>query len=118
MKSINVENKSGWLVGGGIIASLAASVCCIGPLVLTILGVSGAAALSKFEAIRTPMIGLVLIFFGIAGFSLYRKRNHCAPDSICADPRKFRRMAAFFWVGLVVALLGITSPQWIAWLFA
>ena len=115
MKPGNVENKSGWLVGGGIVASLAASLCCIGPLVLTILGVSGAAVLAKFEVIRTPMIALVLIFFGIAGFVLYRKRNSCEPGSICADPKKFKKMILFYWIGLMIAVLGITSPQWVAW---
>lgn len=118
MKVSKVENKSGWFVGGGILASLIASLCCIGPLVFTILGVSGAAALAKFEALRIPMIALVLIFFGIAGFSLYRKRNSCEPGSICADPKKFRKMIVFYWIGLAIALLGITSPQWVAWLFS
>lgn len=118
MKSGKIENKSGWLVGGGVIAALTASVCCIGPLVLTILGVSGAAALSKFEVIRTPMIALVLLFFGIAGVSLYRKRNVCEPGSICADPKKFRKMVFFYWIGLLIAVLGITSPQWVALLFS
>lgn len=118
MKINNVENKSGWLVGGGILASVVASLCCIGPLVLTILGISGAAVLSKFEAIRIPMIAVVLILFGIAGFSLYRKRNSCEPHSICADPKKFRKMAIFYWIGLAIAVLGITSPQWVAWLFS
>lgn len=113
-----IENKSGWLVGSGILASLLASLCCIGPLILTVLGVSGAAALSKFEAIRIPMIFFVVALFGTAGFVLFRKRNSCEPGSICADPRKFRKMVIFYCIGLVIALLGITSPNWVAWLFS
>ncbi|MDZ4660129.1 MAG: mercuric transporter MerT family protein [Pseudomonadota bacterium] len=118
MGANKIENKSGWLVGGGIFASIIASLCCVGPLVLTVLGVSGAAALSKFETVRGPMILLVFIFFGVAGFTLYRKRNSCEPGSICADPKKFKKMVIFYWAGLVIALLGITSPQWVAWLFS
>lgn len=113
-----IENKSGWLVSGGILASIIASLCCVGPLILTILGVSGAAALSRFGALRVPMILLVLGFFGTAGFALYRKKKSCEPGSICADPRKFRKMIIFYWVGLAIALLGIASPQWIAWFFS
>ncbi|PIU01040.1 MAG: mercury transporter [Bdellovibrionales bacterium CG10_big_fil_rev_8_21_14_0_10_45_34] len=113
-----IENKSGWLVGGGVLASIVASICCIGPLVLTVLGISGAAALSKFETLRIPMIVFVLISFGIAGFSLYQKRNSCEQGSICADPSKFRRMVAFYWIGLVIAILGISSPQWVVFLFS
>lgn len=105
-------------MGGGILASIIASLCCVGPLILTILGVSGAAVLSKFETLRVPMILLVLGFFGVAGIALYRKRNSCEPGSICADPKKFRKMVIFYWTGLVIALLGITSPQWVTWLFS
>jgi len=118
MKTAKIENKSGWLVGGGILASIIASLCCVRPLILTILGVSGAAALSKFETLRVPMILLVLLFFSVAGFVLFQKRNSCEPGSICADPKKFRKMVIFYWLGLMIALLGITSPQWVALLFS
>ena len=114
----NIENKSGLLIGSGIVASLVASLCCVGPLILTILGVSGAAALSKFEVIRIPMIIAVVTLFGIAGIALYRKRKNCEPDSICADPKKYRKMVVFYWIGFAIAVLGITSPQWVAWLFS
>jgi len=115
--SIRLENKSGWLVSGGILASLLASLCCVGPLILTLLGVSGAAALSRFEVLRVPMILLVIGVFSIAGVVLYRKRSTCEPGSICADPKKFRKMVLFYLIGLAIALFIMTSPQWIAWLF-
>lgn len=118
MKVDKIENKSGLLVGGGIVAAILASLCCIGPMILTILGVSGAAALARFEVIRTPMIIIVLLLFGVAGFTLYRKRKSCDSGSICADPKRVRRMVIFYWVGLVIAILGVTSPQWVAWLFS
>lgn len=118
MSPKKLENKSGWFVGGGIIASVIASLCCVGPLILTILGVSGAAALTKFEVIRMPMILLVIVLFSIAGVALYRERKHCEPGSICADPNKFKKMIILYWFGLVIALLGITSPQWVVWLLS
>ncbi len=118
MSENKIENKAGWLVGGGIIASVLASLCCVGPLVLTLLGVSGAAVLSQFGALRVPMIIIVLVLFGIAGISLYRKRKSCEVGSICADPKKFRKMVIFYWVGFVIAILGIASPQWIALFFS
>ena len=118
MKIGRVENKSGWLVGGGVVASLLASVCCIGPLILTFLGVSGAAVLSKFEFLRVPMTLLVFALFVVAGLGLFRNRNSCEPGSICADPKKFKRMLVAYWMGLLIAALGITSPWWVAWLFS
>ncbi|MGE3975907.1 MAG: mercuric transporter MerT family protein [Bdellovibrionales bacterium] len=118
MKTKQIENKSSWLIGGGILASITASLCCVGPLILTVVGISGGAALAKLDVLRIPMIILVAAIFGFAGFTLYRKRNSCEPGSICADPKKFKKMIVFYWLGLFVALLGITSPQWIVWFFS
>lgn len=111
------ENKSTWLIGGGVVAAIAASLCCIGPLILTIIGVSGAAAMAKFDILRVPMIIIVIILFGTAGFYLFRKKEVCEPESICADPKKYKKMVMAYWVGLILSILGIFSPYWIVWLF-
>ncbi|PIR31509.1 MAG: mercury transporter [Bdellovibrionales bacterium CG11_big_fil_rev_8_21_14_0_20_38_13] len=112
-----IENKSGLLIGGGVFAAIVASLCCVGPLLLTILGVSGAAALAKLDVLRIPMIIAVIALFGVAGFFLYQKRKVCEPGSICADPKKFKKMAVAYWIGLALAIVGITSPQWVVWIF-
>lgn len=118
MKKIkNAENNSGLLVGGGILAAFIASLCCIGPLILTLIGVSGAAALSKLDVLRIPMTVLVIVIFSIAGRSLYQKRNFCEPGSICADSKKYKKMVIAYWVGIVLALAALTSPYWISWIF-
>lgn len=113
----NPENKSSWLIGGGILAAITASLCCIGPLILTIIGVSGAAVLTKFDVLRVPMIIIVIVLFGVAGFYLFRKKEVCEPGSICANPKKYKRMVTLYWVGLVFAILGISSPYWVVWFF-
>jgi mercuric ion transport protein len=112
-----IENKTGIFIGTGIVAGFLASLCCIGPLVLTVLGVSGAAVLSKFEFLRIPLTIVIIILFGFAAFNLYRKKNVCEPGSICADPKKYKKMVIAYWIGLAVALLGLASPYLIAWIF-
>ena len=112
-----IENKSGLMIGGGIFAALISSLCCVGPLVLTLLGVSGAGFLAKFDAIRLPMIVIVAVLFGYAGYVLYKKRNSCEVESICADPKKYRFLVASYFVGLILALLFISSPYWVVWIF-
>lgn len=112
-----IENKTGLFIGTGVIAGLLASLCCVGPLILTILGVSGAAALAKFDAFRLPLVLLVVGIFGFAGYILYKKRNVCEPGSICADPKKYRRMVIAYWIGLGIAILGLVSPYIVAWIF-
>jgi mercuric ion transport protein len=111
------EKKSGLLIGSGLLAGFLASLCCIGPLVLTILGVSGAATLAKFEVLRLPMIVIVVAVFAFAGRSLLKKRNVCEPDSMCADTSKWKKMVVAYWAGLVVAIGFISSPYWVAWIW-
>ncbi|MFW7382238.1 MAG: mercuric transporter MerT family protein [Oligoflexus sp.] len=112
-----LENKAPAMIGGGILAGAIASICCVGPVVLTLLGVSGAATLAKFEFLRLPMIVVVAVVFIVAGRSLLKKKTSCEPGSICADPKKYKMMVIAYWVGLALAIGGITSIYWINWLF-
>jgi mercuric ion transport protein len=95
-------------LGGGIIAGLAASVCCIGPLVLVALGVGGAAAgLIEFVApLRPVFIGLALLFLGFAAHRLFWAPRVCEPGTACADPRTLRNQRlVFFGVAIVIGAL-------------
>lgn len=111
------EKKSGLLIGSGLVAGFLASLCCVGPLVLTVLGLSGAATLAKFEVVRLPMIAVVVVVFALAGRSLLKKRNACEPGSMCADPVKWKKMVAAYWAGLVLAVGFISSPYWVSWIW-
>ncbi len=96
----------GALVAGGI-AALLASACCLGPLVLLLLGVSGAwvSNLTALEAYRPIFIGVALAALYYAQRRIFRPARDCAPGEICTAPVVNRRYRALFWV--VVMLLGI-----------
>ncbi|MBI2602828.1 MAG: mercury transporter [Deltaproteobacteria bacterium] len=113
----NIENKSGLFIGSGVLAGFLTSLCCVGPLILTLLGVSGAAVLAKFHVLHLPLTVAVVGIFSVSGYNLYRKRKSCEPGSICADPRKYRAMTILYWIGLMIAVLAVTSPYWVGWIF-
>lgn len=95
------------LLTGGL-ATLLASACCLGPLVLITLGVSGA-WIGKFtvlEPFQPLFIGVALIALLFAGKRIWRPAAECAPGEFCAVPR-VRRIYKIFFVG-VCALLLIT----------
>ena len=102
----------------GVLAAVGASVCCVGPLVLLGLGISGTwiSTLTALEPIRPIFIGLTLLFLGLSFRKLYLMSTVCAPDTPCADPRTVKRQRLIFWVvsGLVLALLAV---PWAAPLF-
>ena len=97
----------------GVIAGIGASVCCVGPLVLLALGISGVwiGSLTALEPYRPIFIGLTLLFVSLAFRRLYLVPQSCAPGTPCADPRTGKRQRLTFWVVavLLVGLLAIPS---------
>jgi mercuric ion transport protein len=102
----------------GVLAAIGASVCCVGPLVLLALGISGAwiGNLTAMEPFRPWFIGLTLLFLGLTFRKLYLAPRACAPGAACADPRVLRRQRITFWIVTTMLLLLLAVP-WIAPLF-
>src|SRR5438552_15180390 len=73
----------------GILAAIGASVCCVGPLVLLSLGVSGAwiGNLTAVEPFRPIFIAVTLLFFVLAYRKLYWRAGGCATDAPWPGPR-------------------------------
>jgi mercuric ion transport protein len=92
----------------GIAAAIGASACCAGPLILVLLGISGAwgSRLLALQPLQPLFIVAALIAFGFAFRRLYRKPEACAPGQVCAVPAVRRRQRAIFWtLGLAAAAL-------------
>jgi len=102
----------------GVLAGVGASVCCVGPLVLLALGISGAwiGNLTALEPYRPIFIGLTLLFIGLAFRRLYFVPQVCAPDTPCADPQTNRRQRMIFWI-VTLLLLGLLAVPSLAPLF-
>jgi len=96
-----------------VIAGIAASTCCIGPLVLLTLGISGTwiSSLSALEPVRPLFIGLTLIFLGMAFRKLYLLPQSCAVDAPCATSTTLRNQRIVFWVA-TIAILAIVAFPW------
>jgi hypothetical protein len=72
LKQFNPPRGNAVLVGS-ILAAFGASICCVGPLVLLALGISGAwiSSLTALEPYRPIFMGLTLLFLGFAFYRLY-----------------------------------------------
>jgi mercuric ion transport protein len=99
----------------GVLAAIGASVCCVGPLVLLGLGVSGAwiANLTALEPLRPILIGVTLVFLALAYRRLYRVAQVCVPSTACADTTVLQRQRTTFWIVSVLVLALLAFP-WIA----
>jgi mercuric ion transport protein len=98
---------------GGVIAGLAASLCCIAPLALVALGLGGAAAglIEFFTPLRPVFIGLALLFLGFAAYRLFFVPRVCAPGTACGDPRTLRNQRLLF-IGAVIAVAALAAFPW------
>jgi mercuric ion transport protein len=101
-----------------ILSGIGASLCCIVPLILVTLGISGAwiSHLSAMEPYRPIFIGLTIIFLGIAFRKLYLAPHSCKIGALCADDKVIKRQRFVFWL-VVIPVLGLIAFPWMAPLF-
>ena len=116
LNMINDDSKMPMV--GGIIAAIGAGICCVGPLVLLLLGISGSwiSSLTAFEPYRPVFVVTVMLFLGYAGYKIHRPIEKCQPGSVCAIPQTRRRRQIAFWITSLIALVLITSNYWLVWL--
>ena len=90
-------------------------MCCVGPLVLLMLGVSGSwiGSLTAMEPFRPYLIGVTLLFLSLAFRKLYLVPQPCTPDSACANPTMLRRQRITFWI-VAALVLGLLAVPWVA----
>lgn len=107
------EPKSGRgpLITGGVAAVLA-SACCLGPLVLLGLGVSGAwiGNLAALEPYRPLFIGAALVALAFAWRRIYRPAQDCQPSDVCAVPQVRTAYKVVFWLVALLILVALAFP--------
>lgn len=104
-------NGRGALWAGGL-AAILASTCCLGPLVLVALGVSGAwiGNLTKLEPYRPIFIGAALAALFFAWRRIFRPAHACRPGEICAIPQVQTSYRVIFWVVAALILIALVFP--------
>jgi len=102
------ETRTKWLAAGGVLGAIAASSCCILPLLFVSVGLTGTwigglSALAPFK----PLV--VTATLGVLGYGYYlvywKTEEACAPDQACARPISTRIVKFLIWVATIVVLL-------------
>ncbi len=100
----------------GIGAALAASACCIGPVVFTLLG-GGALSAASLTLVpyRPWLIALTAIFVSVGFCGAYRPvPPDCSADGTCTRQSK-RTARILMWIVAVSAAVLIAFPYYIGW---
>lgn len=99
---------------GAVGAAVAASVCCIGPLVLALIGLGGGALLLKLEPYRPYFLAVTALVLAGAFYLTYRRPpvESCEPGSACASQPSRRGQEIALWIVAVVVLLLAAFPYY------
>ena len=108
----------------GMAASIAtafgASICCIGPIVAVMFGMTSLAALAKYEPLRPLFGGVTAVLLAVAFYTTYRRpAAACEPGSVCVTRgvdgvQKINRIV--LWLATAVAVIVFTFPTWSGWI--
>ena len=99
------------------LAAIAASVCCVVPLVLVLLGISGAwiANLTALDVWRPWFSAATLVCLGLAFWNVYGPASRCRTDGACMDARVLRRRRRWVWIASVLIGLLLLFPYYVGW---
>ena len=110
-----MKKKNHKLVGAGVLSAIAASLCCITPVLALISGASGVAStFSWMEPARPYLIGITVL---VLGFAWYQKLKPRTPEEIkcdCEEDEKkpFLQTKTFLGIVTVFAALMLAFPYY------
>ncbi len=96
------------LAGAGLLAALAASLCCITPLLAIVGGLGGvASAFAWLEPLRPYLVALTVGVLGFAWYQLLRPAPAAADGCGCSLPGKPSLMQSHGFLASVTVLAGL-----------
>jgi copper ion binding protein len=106
---------AGRLVGAGVLSAVAASLCCITPVLALISGASGVAStFSWMEPARPYLIGITILVLGFAWYQKLKPRTAEEIQCDCDEDEKkpFMQTKTFLGIVTVFAALMLTFPNY------
>lgn len=95
-----------------VIAAGVASACCLGPVVLVLLGVGAfGASLAALEPYRPVLLAITMALLGVAFYSAYRPAG-----GVCTQASR-RRARISVWLAALLVVVLVTFPYYVEFLF-
>jgi mercuric ion transport protein len=100
-------DKDKLALGGSVLSAIAASLCCIGPLVAVVLGASGFAAAALFAKWRPLFLTITALLLVTAWYLTYwrPKADNCSTDGCALNSvAKWNKVVLWFATAFVIAI--------------
>ncbi len=107
------DKKASLTTVAGLIGAIAASSCCILPLVLVGLGIGGASVgyLTALAPYALFFKATTLVFVGYSHYLFYRQsKTGCAGDEACAKPLANQLVKTTLWVATFIIFVALVFP--------
>ncbi|MEO7659079.1 MAG: mercuric transporter MerT family protein, partial [Pyrinomonadaceae bacterium] len=104
--------KENMFVGGGIVAAVAASLCCILPLIAVVFGLGAFGIASAFETLRPYLLVLAFAALGYGFYRVYFRREECAPGESCATKPVNKINQLSLWIASAVIVAFTLVPYY------
>ena len=104
--------KAGLSAVGAVVAALLAAACCIGPAVLAIAGLGGAASAFILAPYRSYLLGFSFVLLGLGFYFAYRRKSTaCRADGQRLTASSGQAGKLLLWIATpVVVLVSLSSP--------
>ena len=105
-------------IGAGMLAAIAASLCCITPVLAVLGGLGGiASTFTWLDPLRPYLIGFTAIALGYAFYNAYKPEKEGDLECACEDDespakKNFINSKAFLWVVTGVSILMFAFPSY------
>lgn len=109
------DRRGGGLATLSVVGAFLASACCIVPLLLVTLGVSGAwiGNLTMLEPYKPYISAATLVPLGFGFWQVYFKaKPACVPGSYCARPHSSVIAKTALWAATILIALASTIGWW------
>ena len=105
------KNSKGWVAG--LLTAVAASLCCITPVLALLGGASGlASTFSWIEPYRPYLIGLTVLVFAFAWYQKLKPQKQVDCDCEADKKKSFWQSKSFLGIVTVVAAMLIAFPYY------
>ncbi len=111
---IKTSKSSKSLIGAGLLTAIAASLCCITPVLALISGVSGmASSFSWMEPFRPYLVGITVLVLSFAWYQKFKQKK-AKIECACEEDEKpsFFQSKKFLGIVTVFAVLMLAFPYY------
>jgi mercuric ion transport protein len=112
---MKIKSESGKLAGAGVLSAIAASLCCITPVLAILSGASGAAsAFSWMDPFRPYLFGITVLVLGFAWYQKLKPKTAEEIQCACEEDEKPSFWQSKMFLGIVTgfAVLMLAFPYY------